>query len=208
MFNVCFCAQKPAPSSAPPNLNRSDDSTEVKSDSPRSVDAITGASNLLDEKRLLDYEAELQKNLASIGDVTQMTLATSLNDQVTSRTISTACLGDTIYFITWRHHTKCAQIRKNPNVSLNHNQTQITGTAEIKGNPLTEQNKIYTERYKEKLLDVYNEFSSFDELVIVEIKINAINFFKEEEGNYFLETIDLRKKQAYDCSLYENPKKN
>jgi general stress protein 26 len=46
-----------------------------------------------------------------------MVLGTSCDDRVTVRTVDYASDRLDIYFLSWQHHTKCEQIRKNPNVA-------------------------------------------------------------------------------------------
>jgi hypothetical protein len=93
----------------------------------------------------LDYEREKDRVLRFLEGKHAITLATSLEDRVTARTVSFANDGLAILFMSWAHHSKCVQIRGNPCVALCRHNVQIEGVAEILGSPLDERNKRYAD---------------------------------------------------------------
>ncbi len=73
----------------------------------------------------LDFDEVSNKTLKSLKNVKEMVLSTSLNDHVTSRTVSTACKGTTIVFLSYKNNTKCIQIQGNHHVALCFNNIQV-----------------------------------------------------------------------------------
>jgi general stress protein 26 len=83
--------------------------------------------------KVLDYEHEKGLVLKFLEGKHAITLATSLGDRVTARTVSFANDGLAILFMSWAHHTKCVQIRVNPRVALCRDNVQIEGIADCMG---------------------------------------------------------------------------
>jgi len=96
-------------------------------------------------KEKLDFEQVRDEKVRFLENHRWMVLATSYNDRVTARTVDYASDGLDIYFLSWQHHTKCAQIKGNPRVASCIDNVQIEGKAEILGSPLDEKNKEYAE---------------------------------------------------------------
>ena len=103
------------------------------------------------DKKDLDFEQALQEKLNILSMVPAVVLSTCSKNRVTSRVVDIACCDNTIYFLTWRHHTKCVQIMENPKVAMCHKNLQIEGLAEIKGSPLLESNKIHSDKNKNRI---------------------------------------------------------
>ena len=65
------------------------------------------------KKISLNFRQTLEAKLEILKTAKEIVLSTSYNDNVTSRIIDCAIEEDTIYFLSWKHHTKCEQIKKN-----------------------------------------------------------------------------------------------
>lgn len=124
-------------------------------------------------------------------------LATSLNDRVTARTVSFASDGLDILFLSWGHHTKCAQIRGNPRVALCRDNVQIEGRAEILGNPLDKANSTYAAVYREKLPRDFAGFAHQPGMVLVRVVPTAVVTFVKGGDGLHLEHLDLESETAY-----------
>jgi len=152
------------------------------------------------EKKDLNFKQTLQTKLDFLRTVKEIVLSTCSNDRVTSRVVDCACHDKTIYFLTWSHHTKCIQIKENPNVALCYKNLQIEGVAEIKGNPLLETNKDHSNRYRAKQPEIYNKFVKYDGMVIVKVDIRSIHSWEgwqDESNGNFLDIVDISKEIAF-----------
>lgn len=145
----------------------------------------------------LEFETRRNELLKSFEAVKEMVLSTCSNNRVTSRVVSTACHGDKIYFLSWDHHVKCLQIRDTPRMAFCHENIQIEGIASIKGNPLDEKNIAYSEKYKEKQPAIFEIFTKFKGMVIIEVSIIQIRSYIQKNGEYYLDCLNLAEKTAY-----------
>ena len=152
------------------------------------------------KKKDLDFNQTLQIKLDSLRTAKKIVLSTCSNNRVTSRVVDCACHDKTIYFLTWSHHTKCTQIKENPNVALCYENLQIEGVAEIKGNPLLETNKAHSNKYREKQPEIYDEYVKYNGMVIVKVDIGSIHSWEGRQdggSGYFLDIVDISKKIAF-----------
>lgn len=145
----------------------------------------------------LNFETRRNEIIGSFGVAKEMVLSTCSNNRVTSRVVSTACHGDKICFLSWSHHTKCLQIQENSSVALCYNNIQIEGTASIKGDPFEKKNIVYSEKYKEKQVDLFEVFSKFKGMVIIEVSITSIRSYVKDSGRYYLDCLNFEEKTAY-----------
>lgn len=155
-------------------------------------------------RKNLDFENELEKKLNLLADTPAVVLSTCSKNRVTSRRVDIACYDRTIYFLTWSHHTKCIQMTENPKVAMCHNNLQLEGLAEIKGNPFLESNKVCSEKYKKKQPNLYDRFVQFEGMVIVKVDITSIHSYEgwdDENEGYFLHIIDIPGKTAFRVNL-------
>ncbi|MBP2643395.1 MAG: hypothetical protein H6Q67_1282 [Firmicutes bacterium] len=145
----------------------------------------------------LDFDKLSNEKIRILENVKEMVLSTSAKDRVTSRVVSCSCHGTKIYFLSWSHHTKCLQILENPYVAFCHETLQMEGIASIKGNPLDPENSIYADKYKCKQAKLFDTFTKFDGMVLIEVDIKLITSFPVTEKEYFLDRIDFDQKIAY-----------
>mgnify|MGYP005768225687 CR=1 FL=1 len=94
-----------------------------------------GAGCLMEEKEMR-FEECYARFWDELGASRVMVLSTSLNDIVTSRTMSVVMLEGRLFFQTDRTFRKYEQIKKNPHVALCADNIQIEGECEEVGRPL------------------------------------------------------------------------
>ena len=150
----------------------------------------------------LDFDTVSQERLKALENAKEMVLSTCSGSHVTSRVVSTACRGTTIIFLSWGHHTKCAQISENPNVAVCCNNMQLEGTAAVKGSPLDAQNSELMELYKEKQPELYRVFPNFKGMQLIEVVIKTMTFYPP--NTLFLDRIDFRSRTAFRESMQED----
>lgn len=127
-----------------------------------------------------------------MGSKANMALATSLNDQVTVRTMAVAIEGGRLFMLTSDQSSKYPQIRQNPNVALCVGATQITGTASLPGRPLDAANAPLAAAYK-AIYPEYADSLSVPDYVIVEVAPQKAAFSiedGEDAGAYVLDFTD------------------
>lgn len=81
----------------------------------------------------MNYKTEFSNLLKEISDKYTMVLATSDENIVTARNITTMLINDRIYFQTDSRMEKVKQIIKNPHVALCVENIQILGKAKLLG---------------------------------------------------------------------------
>lgn len=142
-----------------------------------------------------EFRSELFHTLDNIKEIV---LSTTSQNRVTSRVVSCACYGPKIYFLSWDHHTKCRQIRENPQVALCHETLQLEGIAKIKGDALATENQHYAEKYRAKQPRIFDLFTPFEGMTLVEVTITSITSYPiKETEDYYLDHIDFSEGTAF-----------
>jgi general stress protein 26 len=152
------------------------------------------------EKEILDFTETLQTKLNLLEGAQQIVLSTCLNNHITSRVVDCAVYQTSIYFITWGHHTKCTQIRGNPNVAFCFQNLQTEGIAKILGNPFLEDYREHSERFQAKQQETFRRFAKYDDMVLVKADIHSIHSWEgwdNERKGYFLDIVDLINEKAF-----------
>ena len=152
------------------------------------------------DKKDLNFEQSLQDKIEILETATEAVLSSCSDKRVTSRVVDIACCGKEIYFLTWNHHTKCIQIRENPNVAICYKNLQVEGLAEIKGSPLSEKNKIHSDKFRAKQPLTYDQFAKLEGMVIVKVDMTSIHSWEgwdKESKGFFIDIIDISKKVAF-----------
>lgn len=106
----------------------------------------------------MEFQEEYTKFYKEFGESKKMVLSTSLNDIVTSRTMSIIVLDEKLYFQTDKTLRKYRQLKGNPNVSLCIDNIQIEGECEEVGIPL--ENTEFSNAYKKYFLSSYTSYTS------------------------------------------------
>jgi general stress protein 26 len=149
---------------------------------------------------IVDYKKSKDKLLSFLESKENavMILATSANNVVMSRSV--LIINDLldIYFFTWKHSRKCAQIEKNNLISLCKEKIEIEGKAEILVLMTLDINKEILKFIKQKQPDAIKRWENKPNMVIVRVKpIFACvdGYFINNDA--YIEYIDFIKQTAY-----------
>lgn len=142
-----------------------------------------------------------------------MVLATSANDRVTNRNVSTIFMNGKTYFQTDVELLKYIQITQNPNVSLCELDMQVEGTARILGHPLEEHNQEFLKMFSQKHKGSFEKYTYLPNEVVIEVTPRFIEMWAYENDrpyvyNLNLETDDFSKRDYpmnHNMKLNESP---
>lgn len=144
----------------------------------------------------LDYYEVSNETLKLLENVKEMVFSTSLNNHVTSRTVSTACKGTTVVFLSYKNNTKCIQVQGNPFVALCFENVQIEGVATMRDLLKVEENASYLNMYKEKQEMYFNKCKDKDNMDLITVDINFITCYGPL-GKHYVDKIDFVKRKTY-----------
>jgi uncharacterized pyridoxamine 5'-phosphate oxidase family protein len=139
-------------------------------------------------------DAVLAEYLTKLDEVKDIVLSTCAGNRVTSRMVSCIFLGEEVFFMSWGHHTKCKQIKENPNVALCHNNLQLRGHAEIIGSPLDTANKVVADKFREKQPQLFDYFSKLPGMLLIRVALSSITSWTRDSQGYCIVHIDLEKR--------------
>ena len=125
-----------------------------------------------------------------------MVLATSHNDRVLARNVLISNQGLDLYFFTWGHSRKCAQIRANPRVALCRDGVQIEGSAEILGDLIAENTREYTDVMRKRFPEAIARWERRPGMVIVRVRPTCV-VFAGSSDEPSLEFLDLARETAH-----------
>jgi general stress protein 26 len=138
--------------------------------------------------------SEARKDLLSQFDKNgNVVLSTSLNDVVTSRTVTMIPFNNELYFTSIQRPgaIKMEQIEKNPNVAICVGSTQITGAAYILGLASIKENAEVMAIYKEKLPDSYDRFAVVPSCTVIKVELTTSKSWKVVDKKIEITTIDF-----------------
>jgi general stress protein 26 len=146
----------------------------------------------------LNFEEKKQELLGFLQskDNAIMVLATSRNDRVLARNVLIASHGLDLYFFTWGHSRKCAQISANPRVALCRDSVQIEGVAEILGDLIAEKTKEYTDVIRKKFPEAIARWEHRPGMVVVKVRPTCV-VIGGSTDEPSLEFLDLENETAY-----------
>ncbi|MGD0806127.1 MAG: hypothetical protein ABSA10_01375 [Anaerolineales bacterium] len=141
-----------------------------------------------------NFEKEYSQLMGELSSKYVMVLATSLNDIVTARNVTTIIYNNRIYFQTDSIMEKVKQIEKNPNIALCTENYQIQGKARSIG--FWNDNPNIEEAYRKIHESAYQKYSGIKTEVIIEIEISRIKKWEYIEGKPFILDINATRKEA------------
>jgi uncharacterized pyridoxamine 5'-phosphate oxidase family protein len=144
----------------------------------------------------LDYQVELEKIYAYIGECKIMALATSSQNHPTVRLMSCIVYENKIYFQTGTDLIKYKQICENNHVALCVDNIQIEGIATIQGRTNDKQNSAIIDVYKKHYKTSYETYRHNETEVLIEIVLKNIIKWDYENGKPYRIFIDIDNKQA------------
>ena len=144
----------------------------------------------------LDFNVASSETLKSLEDVKEMVFSTSFENHVTSRTVSTACKGATIVFLSYKNNTKCVQIKENPRVAICVGHFQVEGLATMRGLLKDKVNSAYSKIYKEKQERYFFKCKDKENMDLITVDIDFITCYGPL-GKHYVNKIDFLKRKAY-----------
>jgi general stress protein 26 len=149
---------------------------------------------------IVDYEKSINKFLSFLEnrDNAVMVLATSANNVVMARPVLIINDNWDIYFFTWKHSRKCAQIERNNMISLCKDKVEIEGTAEILGLITSDENKEVFRLFKQKCPDAIKTWENKPNMVFVKVEpllARVDSYFIND--NAYIEYVDFIKQNAF-----------
>lgn len=145
------------------------------------------------------FEDAYIKFWQGIGESKKMVLSTSLDDIVTSRTMSIVILNEKFYFQTDRTFRKYGQLMGNPNVALCADNIQIEGYCSELGIP--SENAEFSNAYKKYFPNSYNRYSSLENERLFAVTPTFIERWLYIDNHPYMETFDIIN-QKYDLVQY------
>jgi uncharacterized pyridoxamine 5'-phosphate oxidase family protein len=128
-------------------------------------------------------------------------LATTSNNRVTARTVSFVNNGLHVFFWSYRNHTKCKQIKENPNVALCRDNLQVEGTASLHGSILNNYNIDYLTIFKKKFPKDYKRYVNEPDMTLVKVKPILFILLVNIDGTLYRDHLDVTNKHAYRIEL-------
>lgn len=147
----------------------------------------------------MGFQEEYTKFYKEFGESKKMVLSTSLNDIVTSRTMSIIVLDEKIYFQTDKTLRKYRQLKGNSNVSLCIDNIQIEGYCEEVGRPL--ENIEFSHAFKKHFLSSYTSYTSLKNERLFEVIPTRIERWLYIDSAPYIEIFDVANKR-YSLNQY------
>ncbi|MDR2783379.1 MAG: pyridoxamine 5'-phosphate oxidase family protein [Treponema sp.] len=144
----------------------------------------------------LNYQSELEKIYAHIGEAKIMALATGSQNHPTVRLMSCIIYQNKIFFQTGTDLIKYKQICENNNVALCVDNIQIEGIANTLGRTNDKQNSGIMEIYKKHYKNSYETYAHNEKEVLIEIVLKKIIKWEYEDGKPYRIFIDINNKQV------------
>lgn len=145
------------------------------------------------------FQEAYTKFWQELGTSKKMVLSSSLNDIVTSRTMSVIILDEKLYFQTDKASRKYSQIKGNSNVALCIDNIQIEGSCNEVGAPAD--NKEFSNAYEKHFLNSYNRYSFLENERLFVVIPTFIERWIYVNNIPYIETFDIKNKK-YSCTQY------
>ena len=135
------------------------------------------------------FKNTLNKFYNDFGTYKAMVLSTSLNDKVSSRTVSVIVIDGIFYFQTNKKLKKYNQIKENKNIALSADNISIEGVCYELGLPIN--NKKFCDLYKEPFFSAYSLYTKSEDEILLSVKPTSIQKWIYGNGNPFIERLDF-----------------
>ena len=152
-------------------------------------------------KRVVSFENFKIEIVSILEKNKTWVLSTSLNDEVSSRSMSIINEDLTIYFQTNECYLKDNQMKYNPKVSLCYSNIPIEGIAEHIGNWLDEKNNNLLELYKKNHLGSFEYYGLLEGQVVYKITPKVIKVWKYVDKKPLREIGYVDEKVAYELDF-------
>lgn len=137
----------------------------------------------------IDFETAKSKVLSDLSGRSVMVLATSANDSVTARSMSTVLCDGDIFFQTDKNMEKSRQMRANGNVALCVDGYEIQGIASEAGT--WNDNPRALAEYLKKHRSSFERYAALPAEVVFRVRITRIKKWEYAGDRPFIEEIDF-----------------
>jgi len=152
-------------------------------------------------KKEISYESFKKEIISILEKNKTWVLSTSLNDEVTSRSMSIINENLIIYFQTNECYVKDNQMKHNPKVALCYSNISVEGIAEPIGNWLDEKNKDLLELYKKHHLGSFEYYGLLEGQIVYKITPKVIKVWKYVDKKPLREIAFIEEKQAFEMDF-------
>ena len=152
-------------------------------------------------KKEISFESFKSEIVSILEKNRTWVLSTSLNDEVSSRSMSIINEDLTIYFQTNECYVKDNQMKNNPKVALCYSNISIEGVAEPIGNWLEEKNKDLLELYKKHHLGSFEYYGLLEGQVVYKVTPKIIKVWKYVDKKPLREIGYIDEKIAYELDF-------
>lgn len=154
--------------------------------SPVFEEEICKGANIMFKEEYLKFWQELGKSR-------KMVLSTSLNDIVTSRTMSVVHLNNKLYFQTDNTFRKYNQLQSNPHVALCIDNIQIEGLCNEIGTPIEDED--FCNAYKECFAGSFSSYSSLENERLFAVRPTFIERWVYIDDLPYMQILDVKNKK-------------
>ncbi len=145
------------------------------------------------------FHEKYQAFLSEFGKGRKMVLSTSLNDRVSSRTMSVVLIKGLFYFQTDVTFSKYQQLKSNPNVALCIDNIQIEGVCMEIGHPMD--NDAFCEHFQQCFKGSYDAYTALENERLFAVKPTYIERWVYQDGVPYIESFDVEA-QTYEINRY------
>lgn len=126
----------------------------------------------------------MENLMGKLVNTRDMVLATSYNEHVTARSVSTIVVDNKIYFQVNKKSEKYHQLANNNKVAMTKGFLQLEGIAkDIKS---WKSNQELCEVYKSKHLSSYNAYGELDGQTVIEVSPTRLKLWSYEDNDAFI----------------------
>ncbi|MBN1682441.1 pyridoxamine 5'-phosphate oxidase family protein [Candidatus Bathyarchaeota archaeon] len=145
----------------------------------------------------LDFGKLMDEKVKFFEDHHTLVLSTCSEGLVTARTVTYSSDGMVFYVMSWDHHEKILQIKKNPQVALARDNISMKGIAEILG-PLTdEKSKVGVEVTRKKRSRELENYGRIPGMIMFKVEPYYVKSWVQIDRRFYIEHMDLKNKTAW-----------
>lgn len=126
----------------------------------------------------MDYKKMYQTVFDELGPCSKMVLATSVNDEVSARSMSIIIHQGRFYFQTSTTMDKTKEIAQNPRVALCSKGTSIMGVCKEIGKPSDKENAWFLDKFRTHFENAFMKYSHLEHERVYEIVPTKIKLWR------------------------------
>ncbi len=141
------------------------------------------------------FTSKVNELFQALGTNQIMVLATCADSKVTARSMSFIIDKFKLFFQTDRSFCKYSQMKSNPNVAICLNNIQIEGICREIGHPLSQNNVMFAQKYKEHFRGSFEKYSHLPNETVFEVTPGMITVWSYEDGKPVREFYNFNKEK-------------